>query len=1239
MYGYSKSCGHLGERKRNCLSGELEMIRRLIILLSIMGVLSEIHSEDVWAGTYSGGDGSPENPYRIATAEDLNDIGNHVEDYNKCFILVSDINMGGFTYTTALIAPDINNSNSYFDGTSFTGILDGNDCTISNLIIDTAGADNDYLGLFGMIEAPGEVKNLGIEEVSVTGGSYSDDLGGLVGSNGASHATGGAISRCYSAGEVEGGDHSNCLGGLVAKNHGTISSCYSGCSVSGGEYSGSVGGLVGYNVDGRVNNCYSTGSISGSSWLGGLAGLNANTISTCYSTGPVSGNDYLGGLVGWNLGMVIFSYWDIETSGLSRSDGGEGKTTLQMKDVSTFLHWSAAPPLWTINDGNYPRLAWEQQPGEPINTPLLSDVLDGQGTQSQPYLISDANELELVGQFPNQTSGYFQLISDIELSSRSYYQAVIPLFDGVLNGASFTISNLTVDTADPNSGYLGLFALVSETAEVRNLGVEDANIRGESDPRALGGLVGRNLGIISKCYSTGRTHGGSPVGGLVGLNSGSITDCYSTGTVSGVAVFGGLAGFSDGTVTRCYSNSLVLGGDGSGHFGGLVGRNSGIIGKCYSTGQVLGGHQSDDLGGLVGYNTTNGKIDNSYSSSNVQGGDYSQDLGGLVGCNTHGKIDNSYSSSNVQGGDYSQRLGGLVGYDVSGSYTVCFWDSNVNPDANGIGNANDPNVIGKPTAEMYTESTFADAGWDFITPVWTICERQDYPRLVWEAKFCGGAGSAESPFLIRTSGHMHAIGANPDIWDKHFKLVADINMAGLSRDTALIAWDANSSSYGFQGTVFTGVFDGNDHMIGNLTIDTAGADNEYLGLFGLIGESAQIKNLAIEDVNVAAGIGSCWLGGLVGLNRGSISNCSAIGVIKGDLYVGALVGENEYGLITDSHTEGDLEGCFNGGGLVGLNYCGRIVRSYAVVTVVEGRYGSFCLGGLIGSSLGGMISFCHATGQVYGDNLWKAGGLVGHNNSVISSCYATGGVSSTMHSFPGQTGGLVGSNDDDGTITSSFATGQVLGCNAVGGLVGSNGGSIVNCYAGGSVLGPDPLSSALGGLAGENWGTIVNSYAGGIVDGPCDDLWCEVGGLIGNDDGGSYTGCLWCRSFYSIWVTGIANVDPDPNGVLGETLENMEKRATYTDLGWDFVLENDNGTDDIWTVRENRDFPKLVWDLVNFIGWYELDFLDFAYLANRWGQSDCGNSDDCEGTDLDFSDTVDWADLKIFCDYWLQGLE
>jgi hypothetical protein len=86
---------------------------------------------------------------------------------------------------------------------------------------------------------------------------------------------------------------------------------------------------------------------------------------------------------------------------------------------------------------------------------------------------------------------------------------------------------------------------------------------------------------------------------------------------------------------------------------------------------------------------------------------------------------NCYSRGSV---DANNNVGALVGYHRSGWYASCFWDSDVNPDVNGIGNASDPNVIGKPTPQMQTESTFTDAGWDFVE-VWDIGEGQTYPFL------------------------------------------------------------------------------------------------------------------------------------------------------------------------------------------------------------------------------------------------------------------------------------------------------------------------------------------------------------------------------------------------------------------------------------------------------------------------------------------------------------------------------
>ena len=959
----------------------------LIVLLSI--------SAGAAFADYSGGDGTETTPWQIANQADLLYLASHTGHYGAYFIMTADIDLTGTTYTTALIALDTSSS-SGFQGTAFAGVFDGNGYKITALTIDDGGAGNDYLGLFGQIGETAEIKNLGIKDVNITSGSDSCGLGGLVGLNY------GTITKCYSTGQVQGGDRAYCFGGLVGNNcYGIINKCYSTGQVQGGYSSGSGGGLVGVNYDSKITECYATGSVTGgdgSKYLGGLAGENYygiinscystgsvdgtdfvgglvaenyyGIISSCYSTGSVSGDARFGGLVPWNKGMTVYSYWDIQTSGLTESAGGEGKTTIQMKDVDTFSHWAAEPSVWTIDDGNdYPHLAWEQQTGQPINTPLLSDLLDGQGTQSQPYLISDVNELELTGEYPNQQEGaYFELISDINLLSYTYTQSLIPLFSGIFDGAHFTISNLTMDTgpysAEIGNDYPSLFGQITENGEVKNLGIEDVNIIGGSCSDYLGGLAGKNCGTISNCYSTGSVSGDDNFGGLVGGNQGIISNCYTAATVTGEA--------------------------GSGYFGGLAGKNCGTISNCYSTGSVSG---DDNFGGLVGGNQGIGIISSCYSSCNVQGEEGSWNIGGLVGGN-QGIISNCYTTGTVNGGKELAFLGGLVG-----------------------------------------------------------------------------------------------------------------------------------------------------------------------------------KN-----------------------NCGTISNCYS----TGEVHAG------------DSSTEI--------GGLVGKNECSTVINSYSIGEVQAGD-SSTKIGGLVGFNNYSTISRCYSTGPVSGENSTYLGGLLGKNFAgTINNSYSKGPVSGEDF-----LGGLVGLNDL-GQINTCYSTGQVSGNAYLGGLVGENWeGTIDRCCSTGKVQGQDDY---LGGLVGENYdGAIYNCYSTGQVSG---EYWSEfLGGLVGINYG-TISVCFWDTQ-----TSGLSWSD----GGTGKTTAEMQTENTFTDVGWDFVGETVNGTEDIWTINEGQDYPKQLWERVNFVGWYGVDFLDYAFFANRWRDTDCAGSNDCDGVDLDFSGIVDIADLRILIDNWLAGVE
>jgi len=264
-------------------------MKRKVALIALMVCILLSLKVHAYAQRFANGIGKPNDPYQIATAEQLISIGSDPNLLDKHFILVNDIDLdpnlpGGQVFTRAVIAPDTDAARG-FQGAAFTGGFDGNDHSIRNLTIRVGTPD--CLGLFGLIGG-GRVYDLGLQNVLIIGANDSLYLGGLAGLNG------GRITNCYVTGSVSGGDNIEAVGGLVGYNNdGSITNCYATGSVSGGKKSHCLGGLVGDTLSGRIASCYATVSVSGgdSSWgLGGLVGhLRTGTITNCYATDRVSG--------------------------------------------------------------------------------------------------------------------------------------------------------------------------------------------------------------------------------------------------------------------------------------------------------------------------------------------------------------------------------------------------------------------------------------------------------------------------------------------------------------------------------------------------------------------------------------------------------------------------------------------------------------------------------------------------------------------------------------------------------------------------------------------------------------------------------------------------------------------------------------------------------------------------------------------------------------------------------------
>ncbi|MDA3884385.1 MAG: T9SS type A sorting domain-containing protein [Candidatus Delongbacteria bacterium] len=342
------------------------------------------------------GNGTIGNPYQIANLENLYWITADTLNFHSHYIQTADIDASetqnwfvgdhdedSLTVDEPMGWKPIGNFHEENISTgNFHGTYDGQGHIIDSLYINhiPISFDEAMSGLFGATKNA-EVKNLGITNGTITGGSYAGLLaGGFLGT----------ITNCYSTGSVSGGW---AVGGLVGEGWGIMEKCYSEANVTGGNY---TGGLIGSNMDGTISQCYSTGDVTilggMSMGYGGFVGHCEGYISNCYTSSNVTGDGAAGFVGGGGNITNSFSYgeltggscngfagsgsvgencfWDIETSGTSISYDGIGLTTTEMQSASTFTDagmdfvgetTNGTEDIWDIDgvtNNGYPFLAW-----------------------------------------------------------------------------------------------------------------------------------------------------------------------------------------------------------------------------------------------------------------------------------------------------------------------------------------------------------------------------------------------------------------------------------------------------------------------------------------------------------------------------------------------------------------------------------------------------------------------------------------------------------------------------------------------------------------------------------------------------------------------------------------------------------------------------------------------------------------------------------------------------------------
>jgi len=654
----------------------------------------ESYPQLVWQ-KYSGGQGTAQNPYQIQTYCDLYALAEDINDYNKCFIMTADIDLdpaltGRKVLTNALIAPDFLHT--------FSGTFDGNNFCILNLTIDTEGIGRNDLALFGNIESA-VISNIGMENVSVTGGYKSWYLGALGAYN--DH---GIISNCHATGNITAGWEALFFGGLVGCNYyGTVSNCYSAANVTGEDQSRNIGGLCGDNSYGTISNCYAIGNVtvgSNSKYIGGLCGYNSlGSIRNCYAAGNVDGYAYIGGLCGYNyLGSIINCYSKATVSGDWRVGGLCGENIGYITSCCATGIVTGSVKLGGLCGYN--------SYGNIINCYATATVMGGSNSEHIGGLCGYNS-----GSFSNcystgTVSGYVDLgglcgYSDQRCISNCYFLDTsgpdngygTPLTDAQMKQQnSFSGWDFNNETANgtsqiwmmPPGEYPDIYYFDESFTQYEFIGQgTELNPYLIYDTCDLGAIwqkpdshyrMENDIDLSDMTFSTaivvsfgGTFDGSGYVIRNLNINGGSY-----------LGAFGRMVGQ---VINLGIQDSSITGGDYSRCLGGLCAENyKGSINNCYVIGNMAGGRYSRNLGGLCGTNAE-GNISYCYTKGNLthQGHTSFANLGGLCGNNSGGTITNSYSTANVSGEYISSNLGGLCGSNTrDGIITECYSTGSVN---------------------------------------------------------------------------------------------------------------------------------------------------------------------------------------------------------------------------------------------------------------------------------------------------------------------------------------------------------------------------------------------------------------------------------------------------------------------------------------------------------------------------------------------------------------------------------
>jgi hypothetical protein len=1085
------------------------------------------------------GEGTMDNPFQIAKLDNLAELSETSDIWDKYFIQTADI--------------DASETSTWDDGggfspigngtTQFTGTFNGQGYIIDSLTVNRSG--ETYVGLFGYAY-DATISNVEINNGILIGSSY---VGGLVGNNCSSD-----ITKCYVTGNVTS-NNSN-TGGLLGYNSSSdISNSYFTGIVSGG--SSYVGGLVGFSYSSTIFNCYSTGSVTGNSnYVGGLIGYNrsSSTISNCYTSGKVEGKGTnIGDLIGYNRydSTVDSCYYNSETCTLGLGIGYDGNsqtvnglTTYEMKQSDSFNNWDFSG-TWEITDGTtFPRLidlddapiichifTLTAEVGTVYKDTVQIVAMDNQdvtlGLVSYPdgmtvtedsiivwtptewgeytidIIATDANGLASAASYEIQTVSFSGNGTESDPYQIASLDDLLQLSELTSVWDKYYIQTADIDASETSSwnDEEGFSPIGNDdlafTGNYNGQGYAINNLTvNRSSERGVGLFGHTNAATIeSLTLSSCAISGNMDVGSLVGnsVNS-SISSCYATGTVSGSESTGGLIGVNSASIIYiCYASCTVSGID---RTGGLIGSNyESTLNYCYATSAVEG---INIVGGLIG---------DTYASN----------------------ANNCYATGFINGNDV---VGGLQGNNMLSSTTSnCYFNSQSSGQTNAIGHddSDSQRVTALTTAQMKQSSNFID--WDF-TDTLEIDNGITFPRF---------KNLDDVPVILQNLVSVLKVGAS--YCDTIQAVAMDNQTITLSLlqcpDEMTFTQDSIISWVPTEWGEFAVVIEATD---ANGLINTY---HHTIQVIGLSGEGTQedpyqiatLDNL--EELSETSDFWDKYFVQTADIDASETKNWNITEVEMMDPMSGTISYTDTLGFSTIGERNILFTGTYNG---QGYN-----INNLTISNLTEDYVGLF--GYTFGANINNLgLKNCNISGREY------VGGLVAYgDSSSIKDCYVAGDISGTYF-----VGGLAGALEDTASVSSCYTTGKVSGNEYVGGVVGDNAySSIINCY---SLVAVDGLE-VVGGLVGDaESSTIKCCYVAGNVKG---DI--QTGALVGYNDANSVVDSCYYNWETSLGFDGIGTDDNDEE-IFGLRTFEMKQQASFTYLDFE----------NTWSIIEDNTYPVLL---------------------------------------------------------------